>query len=322
MSTIQDQVLIHIGYHKTGTTWLQQELFVHSNEIFEPVSDRNTHQSLLGRLFFTHKNGYLLSPFEFDKDHVVREYHRIASRDDRDFINKIPVVSHERLCGNPHFSGFDSREIVHRLKGVFPNGKVLIVIREQKSMYLSNYYQYLSMGGALGIERYHHNPYDRKGPGFSPEHFIYLPLVEEYYKAFGKENVLVLPYEMFSREPNIYFGYIGQLIGMQIVFSLKKHAVKRNVKVNRYINYKMRWTGFFSTDNSITGNSPFFSPFGRAFFKGLKSLLGFFIPQSVEARLLERQKNLIEQYIGDLYKETNEKLSKLIGINLSDYGYH
>ena len=52
---------------------------------------------------------------------------------------KVPVISHERLSGYPHSGGHDSKEIAHRLAAVFPNAKVVIVIREQKSMILSNY---------------------------------------------------------------------------------------------------------------------------------------------------------------------------------------
>ena len=33
-----EDLLIHIGYHKTGTTWLQNELFIHENPVFEPFS--------------------------------------------------------------------------------------------------------------------------------------------------------------------------------------------------------------------------------------------------------------------------------------------
>lgn len=322
MTTITDQVLVHIGYHKTGTSWLQQELFVHGNEWFEPVSDRDNLPSLFGRLFFMNKEGYWLSPFSFDKAYVVGEYRRLSQRENRDFVNKTPVISHERLCGAPNSAGFDARDIAHRIKEVLPNARCLIVLREQKSMYFSNYYNYLATGGALSLQRYLKTEYDRRAPGFSPDHFNYLPLIQEYYQLFGKENVLVLPYEMFAKSPELFFDALGNLVGKKITIDREKLAVRRNEKTNKYISYRWRFTNFLSVKNSLTGYSPFASATGARGVKLLKSMLGKLIPKSAEEKLLRTQKASIDKYIGDRYFEKNREISRLIGIDLSKYGYH
>jgi hypothetical protein len=60
----------------------------------------------------------------------------------------IPMVSSERLSGNPHSGGYDSAVLAERLHQVFPGARVLVMIREQRSMILSSWAQYVRVGGA------------------------------------------------------------------------------------------------------------------------------------------------------------------------------
>ena len=83
----------------------------------------------------------------------------------------IPVLSYERLSGNPHSGGYDSKEIANRLVQVFPDAKILIVIREQKDIILSTYKQYIIEGGACTVKRYLHPP-----PPVEKDEFLYFPL--------------------------------------------------------------------------------------------------------------------------------------------------
>ena len=179
--------LIHIGYHKTGTTWLQLELFMSDNKTFEPLSRRAMGQSSLARLFFK-DNFNLLSSFESNEVEIRKEIEHLLTVRPA-LKSKYPVLSSERLSGFPHGGGFDSSLIANRLKNVFPNSKILIVIREQKSAILSNYLQYLYNGGVHDIDHYLRLNYGGRHPFFSPAHFDYLPLIEKYRELFGESKV-------------------------------------------------------------------------------------------------------------------------------------
>ena len=198
MDQSMENLLIHIGYHKTATTWLQQKLFITESEVFEPMSMLRKGHSSLAKHFFYDDEQYLLSPFEYNEARIQKEIESIKGSNDK-LILKIPVISHERLSGNPHSSGFDAKKIASMLKSTFPKAKILIIVREQKSFILSNYFQYLSIGGTCNLNKYLNTKYDGKRPFFSPNHIKYLPLITEYYNLYGKNNVLVLPYEMFKR---------------------------------------------------------------------------------------------------------------------------
>ena len=56
-------LLIHIGYHKTGTSWLQKKLFISSNKTFEPLSKNSQGRSTLSWKFVFDEEGYIIHPF-------------------------------------------------------------------------------------------------------------------------------------------------------------------------------------------------------------------------------------------------------------------
>ena len=57
-------IIFHIGYHKTGTTWLQNYFFnIHEDIEFLGISQENqTHDQKWMR------NTFELNPFKFEKD--------------------------------------------------------------------------------------------------------------------------------------------------------------------------------------------------------------------------------------------------------------
>ena len=87
------------------------------------------------------------------------------------FSGQVPVISSERLSGNPDASGFDSAYIATRIADAFPDAKILIMIREQTKLLVANYFQYLKRGGHRHYQHYFLTLYDSCRPGFSPSFF-------------------------------------------------------------------------------------------------------------------------------------------------------
>lgn len=116
-------VILHIGLHKTGTTYLQRVLFP---ELPGLVS--------------------LVSAFRF------RDLAAAAARSNR------ILISDEALCGLPFRSQRswldEFRATVRGLAGLFPRAHVIIGVRRQDGMLLSLYKQYLHEGGTEPIERF------------------------------------------------------------------------------------------------------------------------------------------------------------------------
>jgi hypothetical protein len=115
----------------------------------------------------------------------------------------LPVVSNERLSGHPSSGGYDSKEIADRLAAVFPEGKVLIVIREQRSVIQSVYKQYVLAGGPSPFGRFVDAPADPadRVPAFDFRFYEYHHLIRHYQDRFGGGSVRVLAYETFVQDP-------------------------------------------------------------------------------------------------------------------------
>lgn len=316
-----DDVLIHIGYHKTGTTWLQNELFVPWNDVFEPLSQNDTKQSTLARHFYNDENGQLLSPFDLNEKKIREELTKILELPNRNFTGKIPVMSRERLSGHPSSGGFDAKVIAERIKNIFPNAKMFIVIREQREALLSNYFQYLHEGGIFNIKNFLTTKYDGFRPYFSLNYLKYDHLVGSYIKLFGKENVLVLPYELFRSNPGEFFQYLGQFVGRKIV--VDQANVKKVINKRRflYAKYRFRLLNYFTVSNSYNNYSALSNDFTRPTFESFLVALGHFLPDSLDRELKQRLRKRIRRIVKDYYVKSNLRLQKMIGYDLSAYGY-
>jgi hypothetical protein len=101
--------LIHIGYQKTGSTWLQKHLFVNQAVGFATPFDKSTELA-----------DWIIVPnaLDFDADTCRSEMSsKLASVVAQ---NLIPVVTSERFCGSPYAGGFDSKDLADRLYEVLP----------------------------------------------------------------------------------------------------------------------------------------------------------------------------------------------------------
>jgi len=231
------------------------------------------------------------------------------------------VISHESLSGSPHAGGFDSRDICRRLSEVFEHPKILIVIREQKSLILSLYYSYLRWGGGLSLKNYLQQPYEGLSPVFDKRNFLFNNLISMYRDAFGKYKVLVLAYEMFKNEPEYFMNRLSGFSGADIPVSL---PFKQNANKNRgvWMDSKLRLMSYFFRKTSMNAYSALY--LGKVFFKTEKSIrkrLKWMVPEFLDNSLLRKQAGVIEELIGDYYHESNLKTEQLTGLDLKKYSY-
>lgn len=312
------EVLIHIGYHKTGTTWLQNEIFTSESDYFIPVSNNKRGQSTLARDFIFSTEEYLLNSFD-DNELVIKHNLNSIIQTSSEDNGRIPVISYERLSGSPHSSGFDSSIIARRIKNAFPNAKILIVIREQDSWMLSNYFQYLSEGGTHGINKYLNTKYDGKRPGFSPGHIEYHFLIEDYQEKFGKENVLVLPYELLETNIFEFFYALGKFLRIEIKPAdvNKRH----NVNTNQYVNYELRFLNYFIYSSSVNNMSFLKNRLLKKIAFSMKNLISQFIPKKYDTSIQNKLKGEIRKWSQNRFADSNFITQSLTGLDLSEFNY-
>ena len=317
-----NKILLHIGYHKTASTWLQNELFIADNNVFEPLSLRTKGKSTLSWKFIVCKDGYLLPSFDLNRKEISKGVLEIL-RQKTSVKDKYFVLSSERLSGKPHASGFDAKLVANRLNDIFPHGKVLIVVREQKSFIRSLYFQYLSnVGlGTFSIKKYLNLPYDSI-PFFSPHHLNFTFIVKEYYKLFGRKNVLVLPYELFSTNPQHFISKLSDFVGKQIIVNKKKFRVKHNTNKSTFVLYHFRFLNILIGSRSLNNYSSLHYKYTGYIARGAKFLLMKSTPKFLNIWMDNKTKKYIRSWVGLRYEQSNIELSEMIGIDLSKYGYH
>ena len=180
------RLLIHIGYHKTATTWMQRLLFlpVHG---YHPLAN---HDQVSEHITAPH--GLRFDPTPMQR--LIAEGLAAVPP------NSVPVVSSELLCGNLFFGGRESEVYAERLKAIAPDARILISIRSQMQLLPSVYMQYVSRGGTMSCRQF----FERQIPlgyfGFDAKHFEYDRLVARYQTLFGTENVYVLPQESLKAD--------------------------------------------------------------------------------------------------------------------------
>jgi hypothetical protein len=139
--------------HKTGTTFLQQNVFPK----FEGIT-------------------YLRDP-------VIDQFLRLD--DDRNYL-----ASNERLAGPLWGTRAQSEATIRRLAEMFPDAKILISFRPHHRFIVSSYKQYLHEGGSLPFERYF--DVDEDNGFMKKEQFVYKVKIDAIRRRFGSEPFVFL----------------------------------------------------------------------------------------------------------------------------------
>lgn len=178
-----NELILHIGLHKTGTTYLQKSYF----------------PFLKGLNYFS---GY---PF-------------FTLFGQQELVNKT-LISKEALSGLPWnekwkkgipnedhwFSSF--KLSVNNLKTVFPDARIIIVFRKHGDLLLSLYKQYIQEGGILPFSKF----YGDEGV-IRKEDLLFQERIQVLKNNFN--HVDVLSYEKFKAEGDSYFDNYFSTLGI------------------------------------------------------------------------------------------------------------
>lgn len=305
--------LVHIGYHKTGTSWLQTFLFENEAAGFcTPISRKRELPEAL------------ILPHHLDFDGAALRELFAPKLEDASTRGLVPIVSAERLSGNPHSGGYDSHDIAERLREVFPQARVLAVIREQKSMILSTYKQYVRVGGTCRLRDYLQPPYYRgrmplRTPLFQFEYFRYDRLISLYQSLFGRDNVLILPYETFRADAPAFVSRI-------IEFAGARHCdLPYNARINDALSPATvalkRKTNFLAARDSLNPSVLIPIPRAKRTMDALTRTVGKAIPQGAQKSIEAKWKQEIASAVEGRYGESNRLTAEITGLDLGSFGY-
>lgn len=215
---------LHIGLHKTATTFLQSNFFpkllgdisyVHPTKLIKPIRK------------ITSSDGLLFSVNDV-RNEILQMY----------LERKKIIISSENLSGNPGLQYINRTQTLKRLKDLFPEGKVIIGLREQWSLIGSMYKLYVQYGGTKCFSDYVFNEskiyknetyfglYNR----INLNSFMYSPLLELLTSMFGSFNVHVFNYEKFKFDPNSELIQLAIFLGVDMPEDIKMNVVNNSIE--------------------------------------------------------------------------------------------
>jgi len=292
------KVLFHLGYPKTASTWLQDNIFGFESEKFIcPWGARAGHAI---------DHFVLTSGFVFDPQVVRSELQEsILQSMDSD---RVVVISEETLIGDICAERYWGLETIRRISLCFPNAKVMLCIREQKKIIYSAYGEYIRGGGTQTIRQFIET--DKSRPGTGPvcrsDALLYDSVISHLQKVFGEDSVLVLPTELLASDPK---GFVQRLLAfLDLEGEVSPHESVAHVGL-----------GAFTLAVARFANQVRLSQFKNWNF--FLRVLDKVIPKSLNKVVELKNRSIVAEFVGDTFNASNQKTSKLISQDLSDFGY-
>lgn len=301
------QMLLHIGYHKTATTWMQQRFFLPKYGFRQLASHAEISQLIVA------PHGLYFDPGAM---RTLIDARRADLQPD-----EVPMLSSEILSGNPLFGGLGSDVNAHRLAQIFPQAKILISIRAQPRILTSVYMQYVLRGGTMSPERFFEGTEVPGYTGFRAEHFEYDRLTALYQSLFGAENVYLLTQESLKTDMH------GAARSFAAFAKATRFTALDPADCAVYApSYPEYATGMLRRINHVqisTLNQRPIVALGET-PKGLYRLVGGFARRAPFAPRLARRKpvsDLVAKRFANRFADSNERLADIAAhpVDLSDY---
>jgi hypothetical protein len=303
--------IVHIGYHKTATTWFQKSVYPRVRNLAYIPRER------VKRAFLS------ASALHFDPA-WTRGALAIPA-------GTTPILCEEELSGYLHtggLMGFLSKEMAHRIHQVFPDARIVVFVRSQPEMIAACYQQYVRGGGTYAPQRYlwpadalraaAAQPY--KIPRFSFDHFDYDRLIAHYTALFGREAVRVFAYEELQRGGRAFLERFAKQLDLELDIAGVPMS-KQNASYSRAVNTLARALNLFTrrtvNDKRHWLHVPYWYSVRRRLIEALNRT-GLFGARAAPADLLGEP---TVAWIRQRYWESNRRLAALVQLDLASLGY-
>jgi hypothetical protein len=195
----ESKVLIHVGLHKTGSTWLSCWLERHPLIAF-------AHNSFGGAYNPTDicRSAVKEAPYWY----AISDEHLTGGRIWPDGYTSL-LLRHAGFHKAPTGIADHRQKVAKQLLAMFPHALILITTRGFASAIRSLYAQVVRIGGDQSFLEFYN----------SYRHFIYdwLDLdsvISTYRDLFGPDQVVVLPFELLAQDEDLYQRLLEQRLGL------------------------------------------------------------------------------------------------------------
>jgi len=320
------KICFHIGFPKSASTTLQKHLFDRHPEInflgIYPSGNIGQDSDVINNktLYLINKNLQIfhtqmtecegIEYFNIKKNKLIKSIYYLLDKD------KLNLFSNERFS-SVLFSHPDRAQKAQNIKQIFPNAKILIVIRNQTDIIKSQYRDHpfdprcLTLGKPVTIEEWIDINISMKNINFLKS-IKYSEIIRYYIYLFGKNNVKVVLFEDLASNLEYFCKEISLFLDIDFnkTFSLlkdKKENIGVTLNLNRYRQFKRRVSLFIPKilkENTI--------------IKKIDNILILRLKYGKKQKIYinNEYKNKIYEY----YRSDNLKLIEL-GIDIKNKGY-
>ena len=310
------QTLVHVGFMKSGSTSLQDNVFSRHSGI------RNIWKPDPGALL-----RQMINVEDNELDLAAIDDLLASNRSKADQEKKVLVLSNEVLTSTPALW-----PAAHRIKRFLPDSKIFLCIREQKAIIESYYlYNFRHLAAVFGVpEKYHGLPvsFDEFFQIHFPEgdqqdkqtlrhtrlwlRLRYMKTASLYREIFGPDNVLVLPIEMTRKDPGAFADRLEAFCGIDAAETVKLLGLKKkNIGTNRGEIAYERWRQYLPSSIPLSKIIPFGSRL-RTLARSLANREGDQVIEWSDGKLNK---------IKSLYAAQNAELAEAFDLDLGKYGY-
>lgn len=298
-------IVIHIGFHKTATSWFQKQ-FYPKVENFKYFSNRTL----------------------FRKELINPDYFVFDANNARKIILNTDisntVICEENILSGLRVSSVFSVVMAQRLHKVFPEAEIVIFIRSQPQRIASAYLYYLKEnGGTYSPKKFIKKHFDlpnQKG-SINFHHLEYHRIIEYYQELFGKQKVHVYIYEDFAKNNLDFISRYSNEMGFDVDYKTLSFERENQGLRNGLIPLARFLGGFYYSP--IIHKSVFIRvPFAEGFAKRGLRILNRFSCFGKKPNAQNLFGNIIYNDICSFYRESNRILIEKHGLTyLNEFGY-
>lgn len=200
--------LLHIGYPKAGSTWLKENVY-HPDSGATLLAGRQDDIRIPWSVE-VHDRIFREDPLDWNPEEVQR-----LLRDGEEQMEGTQrgIWASEEMVGKWPWAGRDRQRNARRIRAVFDDPEILIVIRSQPDAIPSYYSQYLKMGGTASLETFLEGHYHHAE--FRLDYLNYEKVVSMYQDLFGEEAVHVVPFELIKEDPEDFARAVAEALGLE-----------------------------------------------------------------------------------------------------------
>ena len=281
--------LLHIGYQKTASTFLQKRLFpkIESRWFDRPMTT-------------------LLCRNLIGEDVYLERTFASYLAEQSDHHGKPGIVSFESLAGHIWEGSATTLRTAKRLARAAPGATVLVIVRSQPAMLVALYGQYVNEGGPGSFTRFLSG--DLPGVELDPSYLDFQFLVELYRDLFP--DVVIVPYERFRDDPKMFIAGICDLLGSPFVDT---PTFLDNPTTSTVGSALLRLSNKGFRRSSFNPDPPLAMPGSRVVRAPLQRL-------QIGRSLWEQYRREAEVFCGR-FAQSNARLQQTCNWDLSEYGY-